>query len=146
VNRKGFTLIEVLLAMSLLAIGMAGILALFATALDLQKQAIDRWDAGLSLSAVRSEILAELSAGLAGLDREDASRLAGAERPVPGEPALRYRVELLPMADQLSGRGYFARIEILARRKGQDRVFDLGWIPIVPDRNNDALIRAMLSR
>jgi prepilin-type N-terminal cleavage/methylation domain-containing protein len=145
-NRRGFTVIEVLLAMSLLVIGMTGIMSIFTVALALQKEATERWDAGINLLQVQAEVERDLGARLGGSTKAGPADLSGKDYPVPGEPGLRYRVTLEAMADDPTGRGFWGRIEIIARAKGQERSYDLGYVPLIPERTNDALIRGMLNR
>ncbi len=141
----GFSLIEVIAAMGLLVIGMSGILALFSAALALQKEATERIDIGLSWLAVQAEVERDLAAHIELKGRARLKELDGVDLPVPGDSRYRYRVTLQPMTDDPLGRGYWARIEILARTQGRERVHDLGYIPIIPEKDNDALIRGALA-
>ncbi len=145
-KNRGFTVIEVLLAMSLLVIGMTGIMSIFTVALSLQKEATERWDAGINLHQVQAEVERDLGARLNGSTKAGPGDLTGKDFPVPGEPGLRYRVTLEAMSDDPTGRGFWGRIEPIARSRGQERVYDLGYVPLIPERTNDALIRGMLNR
>ena len=137
----GFSLIEVMAAMGLLVIGMSGILALFSAALALQKEATERLDVGMLWLAVQAEVERELAERVELKGRAKLKELDGIELPVPGDPKYRYRATLQPMTDDPLGRGYWARIEILARTQGRGRVHDLGYVAIIPEKDNDALIR-----
>ena len=53
---RGFSLIEILVATSLLVIGMTGVLALFTTALTLESEAEQRTDVALALPEAVREI------------------------------------------------------------------------------------------
>ena len=45
--RRGFTLIEILIALAILVIGMVGVMAVFAAAVDLHKRGVDQTSAAL---------------------------------------------------------------------------------------------------
>lgn len=142
-KQAGFTLVEVLAAMMVLLVGMVGVFALFAASLDLQKEATERMDVALNLSAVMSQVQADLAERVEGKGKS-ASSLSGQTFPVPGNKGYSYRVTLEPIPDDLSGRGFFCRVEIIARYRGEERVYDMGYRPIVPEADNDARIRRLL--
>ena len=140
----GFTLIEIILALGVLLVGMTGIFSLFATALGLQKEATERMDTALNLPSIMSEIEAELADRVlhqgGGL-----SNLTGVVLPVPGNPNYRYRLTVEPMPDDPEGRAFFCRIEVLARYRGEDRVYDMGYRPVIPEPDNEARIQQLLA-
>jgi prepilin-type N-terminal cleavage/methylation domain-containing protein len=140
--RGGFSLIEILVAMGLLVVGMSGILALFSASLALQKQAAERLDVGLSLSAIQAEVEQDLARRLAADSKVSPLKLSGAEFPVPGDRVYKYRVTLQALPGDASGRGYLCRVVVVARERGQENLYDLGYIPVVPRPDNDALIRS----
>lgn len=141
--QRGFSLIEILVAMGILVIGMSGILALFASALQLQKQAAERIDIGLSLSAIQAEIERDLTARLTGEKKTSPLGLSGSEFPVPGDPVYRYRVTLQQLPDDPSGRGWLCRVVVVAKRKGEESLYDLGYLPVMTRLDNDALLRSI---
>jgi len=145
-NNGGFTLLEVLMAMAVLLLGMTGIFAVFGASLSLQKEAAERLDVSLALSAVMGQVQEDLAERMGGKESGARSRLTGQEFPVPGTPGYKYRVTVEPVPDDPSGRGCFCRIEIIARFRGEDRVYDMGYRPIVPEPDNDARIRALVGQ
>ena len=142
-KQGGFTLIEVLAAMMVLLVGMIGVFALFASSLSLQKEATERMDVALNLSAVMSQVQADLADRVEGRG-SGGTTLSGQTFPVPGNEGYSYRVTLEPIPDDLSGRGFFCRVEIIARYRGEERVYDMGYRPIVPEADNDVRIRRLL--
>jgi len=141
-TEAGFSLVEVLIAMMILVVGMIGIFALFAASLELQKEATERMDVVMNLSAVMARVEEDLAerAGQSG----GPSSLSGEKFPVPGNEGYSYRVTLEPIPDDPSGRGFFCRVEILAMYRGQERSYDMGYTPIVPEADNDARIRRLI--
>ncbi|MAG57295.1 MAG: hypothetical protein CMJ83_13460 [Planctomycetes bacterium] len=146
VRQAGFTLIEILVAMGILLMGMTGIFAVFAASLALQKEATERFDVSMQLSAVMAQVQGDLAASLDGKSAGDATRLSGQRFPVPDNPNYSYRVWLEPIPDDPSGRGWFCRIEIIAKSRGDERVYDMGYRPIIPEPDNDARIRKLLGQ
>lgn len=140
----GFTLVEVLVALMVLLTGMVGVFALFAAALELQKEATERLDVAMNLSAVMSQVQSDLSERMEGKDAKGAESLNGETFPVPGNEGYRYRVTLEPIPDDPSGRGFLCKVVILARHRGEERAYDMGYRPIVPEPDNDARIRRLL--
>ncbi len=136
----GFSLIEVLLAMGILVVGMTGVLALFNTALQLQKRATERIDLSLHIPTVMAEIEADLAARLS-TDVRAVQKLDGSIFPVPGDSRWRYRVTTAAIPGDPIGRGLLCRVELLSLRGGDDQVHDLGYLPVVPRADNDALLR-----
>lgn len=142
-SSSGFTLIEVLLAFSILVVGMTGILALFTTALGLQAEAAQRHDVARQLGAVLGQIETDLAYRIEG--KGDAGLSEGVLFPVPGEPRYRYRVTTRPIPDDPDGRGLFARVQIVSLRRGEEQVYDMGYLTVVPRADNDQLIQKLLS-
>jgi prepilin-type N-terminal cleavage/methylation domain-containing protein len=139
----GFTLVEIIVAMGVLLVGMTGIFSLFATALGLQREATERMDTALNLPSIMSEVENEVAIRFQD-PQKGPDVLNGAVFPVPGNAAYRYRLTVEPMPDDPEGRAFFCRIEILARYRGQERVYDMGYRPIIPEPDNEARIRQLL--
>jgi len=142
----GFTLTEVLVAMGLLAIGMAGILSLFSAAVTLQREATERMDVALLLPGVMGEVRADLERLVREKRNWSLSDLNRRELPVPADPRYRYRVTFAEDPSAGSGNVFLCRVELLARRRGEARTYDFGYLPIVIDESNDARIRDLMGR
>ena len=138
---QGMTLIEVLVAMALLAIGMSGILALFSTAVSLQAQATVRLDVALLFPGVVQAITQDLSvrAGSGGLASDG-------EYPVPGAPRYRYRVLVREDPTEPDGDVRMCRVSLVAVIGGQENVYDFGYLPMVPADDREALKRTLRER
>jgi prepilin-type N-terminal cleavage/methylation domain-containing protein len=141
---RGFSLIEVLVAMGLLAIGMSGIMALFSTGLAMQKEAVERMDMDILVSGILAQVEEDLAARAAGSG--GAASLNGATFAVPGNPTYRYRVFVEDLPDDPAGRVVLCRVQVIARARGRERLYDLGYLPVVPRENQDALIRGLPGR
>lgn len=72
-SRHGFTLVEILLALAVLAIGMVGILALFPVGLDNSKRAIQDTTSANIAESVKSAIVQAMRMKAAGTDVVDFS-------------------------------------------------------------------------
>ncbi len=64
--RSGFSLVEILMALAVLAIGLAGIFSLFGIATTTHRRATDQSTVGLIAQRARAEVQARFTAGQAG--------------------------------------------------------------------------------
>ena len=146
-SESGFTMTEVLVAMGLLAVGMTGILSLFAAAVQLQQESAERMDVALLFPGVMSEVRAELTRRVSGKEgRSGMKSLEGILLPVPGNARYRYRVSLEEDPTDPSGRVVLCRVELLAKTRGALRAYDFGYLPIILEKDNDDRIRVMLGQ
>ncbi|MBI1852650.1 MAG: prepilin-type N-terminal cleavage/methylation domain-containing protein [Planctomycetes bacterium] len=60
---RGFTLIEMVVALGVLLVGMVSVLALFTTAISLHKEAIDQTESSLIAEQVMTRIRGQVDAG-----------------------------------------------------------------------------------
>lgn len=105
-DRRGFTLVEVVLAMMILLIGMTTIIGLLSFGAAMSKTATLRTHAANSVEAV----LLDLEEHLFPLVLVDGVEVAGepteiVDRAVPGYPALTYTAVATPDPDELGGPG-----------------------------------------
>jgi prepilin-type N-terminal cleavage/methylation domain-containing protein len=92
VTQRGFTLIEVLVAMLVFVTGVTGLLALLVTALALHRDGLNLARATRDLDALRAEVCAEVAAG----GHRDAAREAFVDVTAAEFPGgLRYSVHFL---------------------------------------------------
>ena len=114
---RGFTLLEMLVAMGLLTVGLTSILALFSFGAALLRTSRERERAAIAVEAIR----ADLAAGLFPLEPDGTVGDAPAveDRPVPNDPRLRYSARL----EESPGLPGEVRVEILLtfREKGKSR-------------------------
>ncbi len=86
----GFTLMEMLVALGVLTTGMVSVLGLFAFALGIHKEAVDRTNSAASAEMVKSQVLSNLEARWSDGESypEDIPTT-----PVPDLPGYEYQVE-----------------------------------------------------
>jgi prepilin-type N-terminal cleavage/methylation domain-containing protein len=136
----GFTLIEVLMAMSLLVIGMTGILTLFSVALDLEAKAAERHEVASAIPEVLNQIADELKGKPISADSRPGKRTEGEFRLSPGS---RYKCSYLvePFPGDHDARCVLAHVKIIVPAPGGERAIDFGYLPVVLPSPNAALIR-----
>lgn len=139
-DASGFTLIEVLVATSLLVVGMTGVLALFGAALALESEAEERTDVALALPEALREIDAVLGAAVYGGKATGAAAgnrkaALGGEFPLEsagGAYVCRWSAEAAPGAED--GRAVFVKVEIVVGAgTGDEKVYDFGRLPAAPE-------------
>ncbi|MHC4779322.1 MAG: type IV pilus modification PilV family protein [Planctomycetota bacterium] len=139
---SGFSLLEVLVALGIVTVGITAVLALFASGVDVHKQAVDQSNAALAAQSLASELeakytLAQIDAwkrrqarkGKKKADERDYLRDISDQKPaeVPGFPGYRYGVRYTPMDED--GNAVLARITIFWRKGGGRAVTEV--IPLV---------------
>jgi prepilin-type N-terminal cleavage/methylation domain-containing protein len=139
-SQGGFTLIEVLMAMSLLVIGMTGILTLFSVALDLESRAAERHDIASAIPEILNQIADELKGKPISTDSRPGKRTEGE---FPLSDGSRYKCSYLvePFPGEHDGRCVLAHVKILVPAPGGERAIDFGYLPVVLPSPNAALIR-----
>ncbi|MFP4055732.1 MAG: prepilin-type N-terminal cleavage/methylation domain-containing protein [Candidatus Brocadiia bacterium] len=88
-GRRGFTLIEILLAIGILAVGITAVLFLFTMGVRSHRRAIDRSRAAMLADTVLNQIKAELRADLPAHYHEDDEQNLELVDPETGEPVSR---------------------------------------------------------
>jgi prepilin-type N-terminal cleavage/methylation domain-containing protein len=143
-EERGFSLIEILVAASLLVIGMSGILALFTTALALEAEAEERTDVSLALPEALREI--EHAVGVAAYGKK-AVGARGAAVPAKGQGGLGGEFDLMfaggayrcrwstdAPPDAVDARAVFAHVRIVVGAGTADeKVYDFGRLPMAPE-------------
>jgi prepilin-type N-terminal cleavage/methylation domain-containing protein len=137
----GFTLVEILVATSLLVIGMSGVLALFSTALALEAEAEERTDVALALPEAIREIEQALGASAYGVAPAGPAAAGVKKGALKGEFPLRgaggvyvcrWSVEGSP--GSLDVRASFVKVEIVVGAGSDDeKIYDFGRIPASPE-------------
>ena len=114
---RGFTLVEVMVAMGILVVGMSTVLGLLSFALSLHRTSAERAESALALEAVVAELRAQAfppqKGGKAGEPQEVR------ERPVPGHEDLLYSARFRENP-KLAGE-YLVELEIAWKEKGRLR-------------------------
>ncbi len=139
-GEKGFTLVEILVAMGLLVIGMSGVIALFSGALDLEAEAAERMDAALLLPEAVERISVEAAARVAGGSKGGKSRGDGEfGLGATNRWKCRYLFESVPGDD--AGREVLARVTLVVPAPGGERTYEFGYLPIALPSDNQAILR-----
>ncbi|MCX7703573.1 MAG: type II secretion system GspH family protein [Planctomycetota bacterium] len=92
-RERGFTLLEVLVAMAIMTIGISSAILLFAAAASLQSQTVLVHRAADFASTIFSEIAAQLKSGV------DLKKIAVKEAVHPDFPRFKYSVTIIPLDD-----------------------------------------------
>lgn len=92
----GFTLMEMLVALGVLTTGMVSVLGLFAFALGIHKEAVDRTNSAAAAELIKAQVLSELEARWSDGESEPQSIPT---TPVPELPGYEYRVDLTEAGD-----------------------------------------------
>ncbi len=114
--RRGFTLIEVLVALGILALGIGGVMAIFVAASATHRRALDETTAAI----IAETVIAEQRAAFNRSHSDDPVPLDHA--PVPGYEL--YRVSVRPVAlarDPLLGRTVHMYLEVEVHYNSQGR-------------------------
>lgn len=123
-RRRGFTILEIVLAMAILFLGMTAVLGFLSVGAALARTAQVRGDAAQAVEAVVADLEENAFPMLSGeaLGRAGEPR-SFVERPVPGYPGLRYSATLTPDPDPPAGRAleYRVEVEIAWRAAGERR-------------------------
>ncbi len=130
-RRGGFSLIEILVALAILVIGMAGVIATFSSGISLHKQGIDQTSAALVAESVLERMQA---AALAGKSAEELSTGSdGANQFVSSEryPAYQKRI----ICEELNDREYLLTVDVRLRPRHR-----------VPDEAETLTFRTILLR
>ncbi len=127
-REAGFTLAEILVAMSVLLVGMAGIIGLFTTGLSLERRSSLAIDTAIALRdvepLVRDHMLARLREGA------DLEELAIPRSPLPGWEGLDYVAEVKALPGVETHEGYLLKITVVPRGVREDRGFTWGFLPL----------------
>ncbi len=135
----GFTLVEILVALTVLLVGMAGIIGLFSTGLTLERRSTLAIDTAVALRDIEPQIKAEITTRLAaGVDVAD---LSTPRSPIPGWQGLDYLTEVLPLPGSETNEGYLLKITVVPRGVQEDKGFSYGFLPIRLGQNYERLIK-----
>ncbi len=139
----GFTLVELLVAFSILLVGMTGIVGLFSAGLNLARDA----EVELDAAAAQAELHGAVRERLMALTRDGADGEIHLERePVPGREGLEYTVDALPYPGEEGGRGWLVRIRVIPRGVSEEEGYDWGYLPMSLRPSFEDLVRKSSSR
>jgi prepilin-type N-terminal cleavage/methylation domain-containing protein len=141
-DAAGFSLLEVLVALGIVTVGVTAVLALFASGVDVHKQAVDQSNAALAAQSLASELEAKYTTvridawkqkqrrkGKKGVHDQDYLKNISQRKPVdiPGFPGYRYSVKYTALDPD--GNAVLARLTIFWRKGGGRAVTET--IPLV---------------
>lgn len=140
-SEAGFTLIEVLVAFTILLVGMTGIIAMFGTGLKMERRGRDAYESALMMDelkpAIRRELRDRVKKGASGEIRIE-------EREVPGQPELRYRVHAVPIPEAKDAGGWLVEIRVAPPGTDEEDAYSFGWLPWHLGPEYDELVRKTL--
>ncbi|MCB9831977.1 MAG: prepilin-type N-terminal cleavage/methylation domain-containing protein [Planctomycetes bacterium] len=135
----GFTLIEVLVAMSVLLIGMTGIITLFSTGLGLERRGSLAVDAAVALEDVMPEVRRQIEERLGedgGVDAVDLPR-----NPIPGWVGLDYLARARRMPESNNPSAWMLEVRVIPRGVPEDQGLSYGYLPARFGRTYETLVR-----
>ncbi|MEE9392880.1 MAG: prepilin-type N-terminal cleavage/methylation domain-containing protein [Planctomycetota bacterium] len=128
-QQAGFTLIEILVAFSLLLVGMAGIISMFAAGMRLERAGSLAFDGAVILDELSPEIIEDFR-----LQRA-ANKAGGVElrierSEVKGHPGMTYSARAIPFPDDEEGHGYLVNVFVMPAGVAEEDAFSQGWLPV----------------
>lgn len=140
-NRQsgGFTLVEILVAMSVLLLGMAGILGLFTAGLALERRSSLAIDTAVAMRDVEPLVRSATIKALA--EGNDDGDLSIPRTPIPGWVGLDYVAEVLPLPDSETNEGYVMKITVIPRGAQEKDGFTYGYLPLRLGKSYESLVR-----
>lgn len=138
-GERGFSLLEILVALSVMVVGMTSILVLFAVGVTTHKRSIDQMNGALAAETVFSELRARYTLHRIALWKKEQASLRRSRRgrggpateeayladipaegedppPVPHMPGYHYKVRFTRLDDE--GRAVLAEVDIVWKKKG----------------------------
>jgi len=130
-SERGFTLVEILVALFVMLVGISSAFALFAAATALHKRATDQTSAAVIAESIFSQLQSELTAGV------ELSDIRKANLMPKGYEGYRHDIELVPI-DPYENEIY-VRLVItwLKRGTGREQEFSTILLRHVPFRERD---------
>lgn len=138
-SAAGFTLVEILVAMSVLLLGMAGILGLFTAGLSLERRSSLAIDTAVALRDVEPLVRAATIKALA--EGNEDSDLNIPRSPIPGWIGLDYVAEILPLPKSETNEGYVMKITVIPRGAQEKDGFSYGYLPLRLGKTYETLVR-----
>lgn len=137
-QRAGFTLVELLVAFSIMLVGMTGIIAMLSAGLSLERQSTLVVEANLTLDELLPLVKRELALQVS---EDGGQSLAIARTQVPGRSDLDYAVDAEPMPDSPDGTEYLMRLTVWAKGAADDDGFTYGYLPFRISTTYEELVR-----
>ena len=140
----GFTLVELLVAFTILLIGMTGIITMFSAGLMLEREGDLLQDTSLVQSELESEVRRELARRVAA--GGESIDLDFARREVPGRLGLEWQADVVPVPDDDTGRAFLVRITVFSPGAPREREFTWGYLPVAVAPDHAKLIEDVIKR
>lgn len=135
-RHRGFTLLEVMAALTIFMVGVVGVLALFATGLALHQDATERTIVGLASDEVRGEVLASLEGLIDGQSTLPVFR----DVAVKGRRGYYFDADLMIDPDEGLEGGVMAKVFVYTLDAGQKRG-EKFTLFVSPGQSPETLIR-----
>lgn len=137
-DNSGFTLVELLVAFSIMLVGMTGIIAMLSAGLAMERRSTLVIEANLALEELLPRVRAELALQT---NEGGGASLAIARTQVPGRNDLEYAVEAEPMPNSSDGTEYLMKLTVWATGAVDEDGFSYGYLPFRIARTYEELVR-----
>lgn len=140
-GESGFTIIELIIAFTILLVGMTGIITMFSAGLSLDREGTLRADTARILDElqplVHKRLYQQLQEGGDG-------GLSLVREPVPDFPQLTYDVHCVPMPNDEQGRGFLVTITLYSPAEPEEKTFSYGPLPMMLEPNPEEMVQNAL--
>ena len=137
----GFTLLGVLVAFTILLVGIAGIVTAFSSGLTLEREGALAFDSHYLLEELAPTIKAELRERVA---RGESGQIEIRRRDVLTRPGLAYEATAIQAQGDRLGQGYLVKIDIVSQSPRGERRTSLDWVPMILGPSPEDLARKMM--
>ena len=141
-QESGFTIIELIIAFTILLVGMTGIITMFSAGLTLEREGTLRADTARILDELQPLVHRRLHDQLSQGDDGDLSLI---REPVPEFPHLDYDARCVPMPNDEQGRGYLVTITLYAAAEPAEKTFSYGPLPMILEPNPEEMVQQALA-
>jgi prepilin-type N-terminal cleavage/methylation domain-containing protein len=139
-EQAGFTLIEILVALSVLLVGMAGVISLFSTGLSLERKSSTSIDAAVALQDVIPKVHAEMELRLKGSPEAEAFRIQRTK--LDGWVGFDYSADAIPIVGAVDGSAYLLKVTVIPQGQPEEDGYSYGYLPLSLGVNYEDLVRA----
>ncbi len=139
--RRGFTIIELIIAFTILLVGMTGIITMFSAGLTLDREGTLRADTARILDELQPTVHRRL---FEQLQQGGDGGLSLTREVVPGFPHLDYDAQCLSMPNDEQGRGYLVTITLYSPGEPDEKTFSYGPLPMILEPDPEEMVQKAL--